>query len=247
MISLVVVGEWISRGPLLGGFRSWDQRVTAWLAVRRTPGWSSFSGLGSHLAETVPIIVGALVLEAVLAWRRRWRDLLVVLVGLCVEITVFLSVNEIVRRARPAVPRVGIEPSTFSFPSGHTAATVVLYGSVALLVSLTYRKRLVTVAVWSIVVLLDVSVGFARVYRGMHHVSDVVAGTLLGIGCLCVAAVAARASSLVADGSREGSARPHPSGIPEARVGASSPPRRTVGTTVSQVEEPDGAVAAMNP
>ncbi len=201
-VSLVVVGEWVTRGPFLAGFRGWDQGVSHWFSVRRTSGWSSLSGFGSHMAETVPIIVGALVLEAVLVWRRRWRDLLLVLIGLSVEITVFLSVNEIVRRPRPPVHRLGIEPSTFSFPSGHVAATVVLYGSIALLVSLTYRKRLVTAALWSLVVLLALLVGFARVYRGMHHVSDVVAGALVGLGCLGVAAMAARASSLAATPSR---------------------------------------------
>ena len=195
-VILIVLGELVTRGPLLDGFRSWDQSVSAWFSTRRTSGWSSFSSLGSHLAETAPIIVGALILEAVLIWRRRWRDLLLVLVGLSVEITVFLTVNEIVRRPRPPVHRLGIEPSTFSFPSGHVAATVVLYGSMALLVSLTYRKRLLTAAVWSVVALLALSVGFARVYRGMHHVSDVVAGALMGLACLAVAAVAARTSAL---------------------------------------------------
>ena len=148
-VILIVLGELVTHGPLLDGFRSWDQSVSAWFSTRRTSGWSSFSSLGSHLAETAPIIVGALILEAVLIWRRRWRDLLLVLVGLSVEITVFLTVNEIVRRPRPPVHRLGIEPSTFSFPSGHVAATVVLYGSIALLVSLhlpqapAHRRRLV--------------------------------------------------------------------------------------------------------
>jgi membrane-associated phospholipid phosphatase len=205
-IILIIVGEIVTRGPLLDGFRSWDQSVSAWFSTRRTSGWSTLSSYGSHLAETAPIIIGALVLEAVLMLRRRWRDLLLVLVGLSVEITVFLTVNELVRRPRPPVHRLGIEPSTFSFPSGHIAATVVLYGSMAVLISLTYRKRLLTIGVWCIVALLALTVGFARVYRGMHHVSDVVAGALMGLACLGIAAVAARASALAADHRRSGGA-----------------------------------------
>jgi undecaprenyl-diphosphatase len=220
---LIVLGELLARGPLLGGFRAWDQSVSAWFSTRRTSGWSSFSSYGSHLAETVPIIVGALVLEAVLILRRRWRDLWLVLVGLSVEITVFLTVNETVRRPRPPVHKLGIEPSTFSFPSGHIAATVVLYGSIALLISLTYRKRLLTAALWCVVALLALSVGFARVYRGMHHVSDVVAGALMGLACLGVAAVAARTSALAA-------ARLHPTDVAPAVDDAWTGPPATKGS-----------------
>ena len=64
-----------------------------------------------------------MVVEIVLAVRRRWRDLLLVVVGLAVELAVFLTVNEVVRRPRPSVTKLGIEPATFSFPSGHVAAT----------------------------------------------------------------------------------------------------------------------------
>jgi undecaprenyl-diphosphatase len=37
-------------------------------------------------------------------------------------------------------------------------------------------------------------VGWARMYRGMHHVSDVVAGLLMGLGALAILVFAARSS-----------------------------------------------------
>jgi hypothetical protein len=42
-------------------------------------------------------------------------------------------------------------------------------------------------------------VGFARVYRGMHHLTDVLAGALLGVGALTVALVAVRVTGVVVD------------------------------------------------
>ena len=141
-----------------------------------------------------PIIVGALLVEVVLALRKRWRDMLLVVIGLALELATFLIVNEVVRRERPSVDKLGIVPTTFSFPSGHTAATIVLYGSIVLLVTLHMRSRLAKVLLWILVLLLTVAVGYARVYRGMHHVSDVVTGAIMGIGALLVAVTATRAS-----------------------------------------------------
>ena len=181
------------------------------LADHRTPTWDRLSEFGSKSAETVPIVLGGLLVEAVLAVRRRWRDMLLVLIGLALELSVFLTVNEIVRRPRPSVATLGIVPSTFSFPSGHTAATIVLYGSIVFLVTVHMRSRLVKIVGWSFVLLVTIAVGYARVYRGMHHVTDVAVGAVMGLGCLAVAVVATRASAIAA---RPTSARaPRPSEV----------------------------------
>ena len=46
-------------------------------------------------------------------------------------------------------------------------------------------------------------VGFARVYRGMHHLTDVLAGAVLGVGALAVALTAVRVTGYVSDRQRE--------------------------------------------
>lgn len=207
---LIALGELVTHAGFLGGLRSWDEHVNRVLAAHRSSNWTAFSTVGSKSAETLPIVLGGFLVAAVLALRRQWRDLLVILVGLVVEITAFLTVDELVRRPRPAVARIGSTPSTFSFPSGHVAATVVLYGAVALLLARGARRRLATAAVWLVVCVMAASVGFSRVYRGMHHVTDVVAGALMGAGCLLVAVTAARTSSIAATRSGKGRASAEP-------------------------------------
>ena len=82
----------------------------------------------------------------------------------------------------------------------------MLYGSIALLVTLSYRAALGE-AVWLRPVVFAAIVGLARVYRGMHHLTDVVAGALLGIGSLLVATVATRASAVAADAGQRATSR----------------------------------------
>ena len=78
-------------------------------------------------------------------------------------------------------------PSTSSFPSGHVAAGVVLYGGlVVIAASITESKAVARVAAIPAVVVVGY-VASARVYEGVHHPTDVIGGAVLGVGALFVA------------------------------------------------------------
>jgi undecaprenyl-diphosphatase len=49
---------------------------------------------------------------------------------------------------------------------------------------------------WIVAVVLTAAVGVSRVYRGMHHPSDVAAGVLLGLAVIGVAMIAARTGQI---------------------------------------------------
>ena len=112
--------------------------------------------------------------------------------GLTLELSAFLAVNALVDRNRPDVPRMGSTPSTGSFPSGHTAATLVLYGAIALFGSETGRAWVGRALAWVAAATVPLVVGFARVYRGFHHPTDVLFGYVLGCAVLVVAVLAVR-------------------------------------------------------
>lgn len=57
------------------------------------------------------------------------------------ELLTFLCVTLVVHRPRPPVARLDVAPETSSFPSGHTAAAVALYGCIAILVLWIYGRR----------------------------------------------------------------------------------------------------------
>ena len=103
---------------LLAGLRHWDEHVSHWFAVRRTATGAHVTAFWTEVANTEGIVVVGLLVEIVLAVRRRWRDLLLVVVGLAVELTVFLTVNEVVRRPRPEVPQAGHRTRHLQLPVG---------------------------------------------------------------------------------------------------------------------------------
>ena len=83
-------------------------------------------------------------------------------------------IDHVPRRRRPA--RI---PESTSFPSGHAASAAAFATAVSLA-----RPRLAPA-----LVPLALAVGFSRVYTGVHHPSDVVAGLALGAGVSTVGAV----------------------------------------------------------
>lgn len=209
--TLVGTGYAIVHAGPLAGLRSWDDDVTMWMADHRIAVFDTITAVLSRGGDTVSVVAFAVVVEIVLVVQRRWWVLLIVPIGLGLELATFLTVNAIVGRPRPTVPPLGSQPTTSSFPSGHTAATVVLWGAVALVFwSVSSRQRVRSVA-YVVVGVLACAVGTARVYRGMHHPSDVIAGGLMGLTVLGVTVLAVRVAAADA-----GASRIEPAGADEA-------------------------------
>ena len=190
--SLALFGLLLTHVLVDGTLGRWDDGSTRWLAEHREGTFDAITKVFSRSADTFGIILIALVVVIVLAAKRRWPQVALLVTALTLELSAFLAVNALVARERPDVERMGSTPSTGSFPSGHTAATLVLYVTVALIVSATAQAYVWRALAWLAAVLMPVAVGFSRVYRGLHHPTDVIVGTVLGCAVLLVAILAIR-------------------------------------------------------
>src|SRR4030095_3068221 len=95
------------------------------------------------------------------------------------EVAIFLVVTMLVDRERPPVRHLDEAPPTSSFPSGHTAATIVLWGSLAVLANERARSALVRNLFLVLAFVIPLLVASSRLYRGMHFLTDVLGGALL--------------------------------------------------------------------
>jgi undecaprenyl-diphosphatase len=191
----------------------WDEHVNEWFARHRNAAWNDVTKVATWSLNTVPVVAMAALVAGFLALRKRFREAVFLVLALVIEITVFLSVTFVVARPRPDVPRMNATPSTSSFPSGHTAAATALFVGVALIVACCTSRRFLRVVAGVVATLISALVGFARVYRGLHHPTDVFVGVLFGLACLAVAAVAVRSVT-----PKSSSDATQPSGTRGARV-----------------------------
>jgi membrane-associated phospholipid phosphatase len=198
-IVLVAIGFLITRSSLSGWIVGWDESVERWIELHRTATLDTWTDLGSIMGGTGTILAVAGVAIIVLLIRRLWYDAAFVGLALFIEFSAFLSTTTIVDRPRPSITPLDPIPVTSSFPSGHTGAAIVTYIALAIVISSHLRNAALKVAIWIVAVLLPMYVGLSRVYRGMHHPTDVMASIVLGTGALCFALLAVHATAVVAE------------------------------------------------
>lgn len=99
---------------------------------------------------------------------------------LALETACFVGSAELVRRPRPeGVWRPEQPHATSSFPSGHTAAAVALHTTLADLLE-RHGGRGHRVLGSLLRYGIPGGIALSRIYRGQHHISDTVAGVVLG-------------------------------------------------------------------
>ncbi|UWZ58491.1 phosphatase PAP2 family protein [Dactylosporangium aurantiacum] len=161
---------------------AFDLDLVRWLAAHRTPAFSAASKVGSALGSTHWIIAGTLAGAGLaLGVFRRWRPVLFLTAVMAGEITVFLTVATVVHRARPAVQPLNPNlPPTASFPSGHVAGILCLTLAIAVLTwHSTWRTWRYTAIIAT--ALLPAAVALSRLYRGVHHPTDILGSVLLAV------------------------------------------------------------------
>lgn len=169
-----------------GALAQIDERIANLMPKVRTPGETDFFAAATMLVNWQALIVLTAVAAGFLWWRRR-RFLTAAVIGTVVvqELLAELA-KSIAHRPRPDASLALLVQSPLGFPSGHAIRATVVYGLIAYLLVKAYRStaaRTLIVAAYLVVVLL---VGMSRVYLGVHFVSDVWGGMLLGATILAV-------------------------------------------------------------
>ena len=179
---VLAAGYLLTRADEGDAFERVDRALVGWFAGHRTETLTAISGPAAELGNTW-LVVGIAVVVAALAGLayRSWRPVVLLAVALCGEVAIFLTTTALIDRPRPPVPHLDDAlPPTSSFPSGHTAAAICLYGAIVVLV-LSWTRGRGRVVVIGMALAIIASVAAARLYRGAHYPTDVLGSVLFAV------------------------------------------------------------------
>jgi undecaprenyl-diphosphatase len=179
--ALIVSGD---AGPTPG-----DAQAIDVVDSLRRGGLTDLAKVITALGSTAVLVPLTAIAAGVLAWRRRWTEVAVLLVAVAILLIAVPVTKEIVDRPRPAGGLV--EAGGASYPSGH-AAHSVFYAWLALTIAIRVRPgwRYGSALIASGIA-LTVLVGLSRVYLGVHYLSDVSGGWGLGVSAFAICAIVA--------------------------------------------------------
>jgi len=170
-----------------------DEQLAQWLHRSASAEMTRWMLLVSQLHATGAMAMYTGTLGLLAFKKQQWRR--VAMLTLCMGGGLLLNVlmKLAFQRARPEFADPIITLSTYSFPSGHVAASTIFYGLGVVWVFGRTRAihwRVLVLAAAAVAVLL---VAFSRLYLGVHYLSDAGAAFAEGVGwltlCLCALAV----------------------------------------------------------
>jgi membrane-associated phospholipid phosphatase len=143
---------------------------------------AGFVGAMQLISDSGSALAWQVVLAVVvvwLLWRRLPRLALFVVITAAGSSFLNTAVKSAVHRLRPVLTDPVAHEGGLSFPSGHAQAAFVGY-AVLLLVFLPILHGAWRTTAVSLAVFMVLAIGFSRVALGVHYVSDVVGGYVLG-------------------------------------------------------------------
>lgn len=156
---------------------AFDQSVLRAINEHATKGLDSFFLVATEFGGVAFVSVVSALLFGYLLYKRRRYDAL--LLGVAVGGASLLNyIAKITfERQRPDLWTHLIQETSYSFPSGHAAGSSALAVAVVALLWRT-KWRVPALIVAPLYVAL---IGFSRLYLGVHYLTDVVAGWIVGI------------------------------------------------------------------
>lgn len=161
-----------------------DLSVQQWFLSLRTDGLNAAVSALTHCGDTITVIALCVVL---LLLPNRLKYGLPVSLAALGGVAVYKPMKHLFLRARPEQALHLVEQGGYSFPSGHSVTSVVVYGLLLYLIRKHCKNKAIGNTLSVLCGMLMVAIGPSRIYVGVHWPTDVLCGWLIGLGVLFIA------------------------------------------------------------
>lgn len=163
-----------------------DLTVQSWFLSARADWLSALVIPLTHTSDTITIVILCVLL--LLLPGRKTYGIPVTLTELC-GLAIYKPMKHLFLRARPDISLHLVEQGGYSFPSGHSVTSVIVYGLLFYLIRRHCEDPRLRRFLSAVCLALAVLVGPSRIYVGVHWPTDVLTGWCIGGGALLIAIV----------------------------------------------------------
>lgn len=152
---------------------SWVQNILSSLSLKIPV----FIGKEGFMIGTfIPIVIGGLYFIK----KKYWKDLLLFCATPFVSYFLNCTLKTIIHRPRPPFElQIAVHKTSFSYPSNHAFVTCCFWGLIIYYLIKYCRNKTIKTAGIAVSVLWILVSGFCRVWIGVHHPTDIIAGYFL--------------------------------------------------------------------
>jgi len=152
-----------------------DQSVHSYILSIRNNSLTNILIIITNISSAYALIVLSIILLAII--KNKKIPLLISINLICAFITNQIA-KSIFTRPRPLGINL-IEESGFSYPSGHAMVSMSYFGFIAYLLYKKQPNKITKIILITTLFLTIITIGFSRIYLGVHYLSDVIGGFLL--------------------------------------------------------------------
>lgn len=155
-----------------------DNSITSFVFTFRQPWLTRLMLLATTLGSQA-IIFGSVLIVIFLTLRKHRRESFIFSILLLMGAVTTFLLKILLKVPRPQISALVIENS-YSYPSGHALNSLLFYGTISYFIYHFTKNKTISVAISMFATILIFFIGISRIYLGVHHPSDVLAGYIAG-------------------------------------------------------------------
>jgi membrane-associated phospholipid phosphatase len=157
-----------------------DLRIVNLVQIFHTPALNKIMLFITYLGNWQAVFLGVLIVSFILVSLKLWRQLIVLLSSVIGGQIFVWIVKNIVARPRPPLANSLLPLQDYSFPSGHSFIVFSFYGLITYFAFRYVQNKLLKIFLVTVGMVGVMSIGFSRIYLGVHWASDVLASFAIG-------------------------------------------------------------------
>jgi undecaprenyl-diphosphatase len=175
-IAALLLFAWMAEEVLESGTLHFDDNVRASVHQYASPSLTVFMRGITLLGSMEVLLPAVLIVLTFLLVRGKRYEAIVLSVTMAGGVILNIVLKLSFHRARPDPFFNLAVPASYAFPSGHALLALCFYGVMARILSDSMKSRQYRWIVWIGALCFIGLIGLSRIYLGVHHASDVLAG-----------------------------------------------------------------------